>query len=802
MQQTHKTPAFRYTTLCLMLLAAYPQFAFADNGSAASEGGTAELETIRVEGRRAPSVLGRTRQNREQLDREMAQDIRDIVRYDPGISVVEGGRAGSNGFSIRGVDKDRVAITVDGLEQAESRSSTAFQELFGAYGNFNANRNAAELEHMSDVVISKGADSITAGSGALGGAVIYRTKSPRDYVDEDKPYHIGLKTGFLSRSNLWYASGTFAGRLGNFDGLAVITTRQGSETKIHSEGDSAKISQAGTGSGGHNPGYASLNGVARGAPDPQEVEGKGNLFRVGYHFNPNNYLSAVYEETREDRETKELSNLFQIYSPTGDEYRHRNDISFRRRFGVEYENLMTEGPWDKLNLAWDRQKIAMNTFTWDIPGSVSLSTPAAQNFFRHRSLSSDLSQWRLSASKHFDFGNRFSWDLAYGLGMGIRSNENSNLEYLAYAYYPHISTSSINDKEFLVSTRSRSRFVYLNNALRFGNSVKLNLGVRYDHISMKTRESDSLEPKVRAELQRMKIWQRTASFRSPSYSAAVDWNVTPALTLQAKYSTAFRAPTTDEMWFYFPSDFFFVKPNPELRAERSKNFELGVDVHGRWGHLRLSGFRTRYNDFLDFAPRGIENVIPFGATGTKPAVIWQNFNRSRATVSGLELQGRFNLDSVGLPQGSYATLAASYLKGRAEGQPINAIQPFNAVLGLGYQHPEDRWGVNTHISYFARKNPRDTVADAGSTRGPTFPYARHHRAYWLVDLTAHYRFGRHITLRGGIYNLFNRKYYTWDSIRSVREFGTVNRVDNTTHAGISRFQAPGRNFGLVLEAKF
>lgn len=767
-------------------------------GVADGEGST-ELETIRVQGQRRPATLGRTRQNREQLDREMVQDIRDMVRYDPGISVVEGGRAGSNGFAIRGVDKDRVAITVDGLEQGESRSSSAFQELFGAYGNFNTNRNAAELEHMSDVVISKGADSITAGSGALGGAVIYRTKSPRDYVDEEKPYHIGLKTGFMSRSNLWYASGTFAGRLGNFDALAVLTTRQGHETKIHSPaGDVLLHDDRGT---VHNPSHNEYNGVARGIPDPQEIEGKGNLFRVGYHFNPSNYLGVVYEETREDRETKELSNLFQIANPAG-EYRYRNDISYRSRFGLEYENLLTRGPWDKLNLAWDRQKIDMTTFTWDIPSTDSLATPSAQNFFRYRKLSYDLDQLKLSADKHFDFNPSFSWDLSYGLGLGNKENSNKNLEYFSYVYYPHIATSNIEDKEFLVSTRTRNRFAYVNNSFRFGDPIKLNLGIRYDYSKMNTLESDSLAPKVEQELRRVGIWQQAATFKSPSYAAGMDWNVTPGLTLQAKYGTAFRAPTTDEMWFYFPSSLFYVDPNPNLKAERSRNFELGLDAHGNWGHLRLSGFRTRYRDFIDFGPQGVQSRMAFGTTAPIPVVVYQNFNRTRATVRGLELQSRLNLDAVGLPQGSYATLAASYVKGDADGEPINAIQPFNGVLGLGYQQPDDRWGLSTQISYFARKNPNDTVADPGSTRGPTFPFAQHHRAYWLVDLTGHYRFGRHITLRGGVYNLFNRKYYTWDSIRSIREFGTVNRVDNQTHAGISRFQAPGRNFSVVLEAKF
>lgn len=158
------TIKFKPTVMFMVLCSAFSVNAFgAEEGGAEQD---VQLKTIEVKGSRTVKKLGSEKVRRQKLDENLVQDIHDMVRYDPGISVVEGGRAGSNGFAIRGVDKDRVAISVDGLAQAESRSSEAFQELFGAYGNFNTNRNAAELENISEVAILKGADSLTAGSGA------------------------------------------------------------------------------------------------------------------------------------------------------------------------------------------------------------------------------------------------------------------------------------------------------------------------------------------------------------------------------------------------------------------------------------------------------------------------------------------------------------------------------------------------------------------------------------------------------------------------------------------------------------
>ncbi|WEO86243.1 TonB-dependent receptor plug domain-containing protein [Pasteurella multocida] len=39
-----------------------------------------------------------------QLKRQQVQDSRDLVRYETGVTVVEAGRFGSSGYSIRGVD--------------------------------------------------------------------------------------------------------------------------------------------------------------------------------------------------------------------------------------------------------------------------------------------------------------------------------------------------------------------------------------------------------------------------------------------------------------------------------------------------------------------------------------------------------------------------------------------------------------------------------------------------------------------------------------------------------------------------
>src|SRR3546814_4904625 len=58
---------------------------------------------------------------REELDRHLVRDPEGLVRYMPGVEVVsEGNRFGTRGFSIRGLEGNRVRIVVDGVPLADA----------------------------------------------------------------------------------------------------------------------------------------------------------------------------------------------------------------------------------------------------------------------------------------------------------------------------------------------------------------------------------------------------------------------------------------------------------------------------------------------------------------------------------------------------------------------------------------------------------------------------------------------------------------------------------------------------------
>ncbi|HFC8523155.1 TPA: TonB-dependent hemoglobin/transferrin/lactoferrin family receptor [Neisseria subflava] len=775
-----------------------------------------DLNEVKVIGGRKVQKLGEEKIRRKTLDKLLVNDEHDLVRYDPGISVVEGGRSGSNGFAIRGVDKDRVAINVDGLAQAESRSSEAFQELFGAYGNFNANRNTSEPENFSEVTINKGADSLKSGSGALGGAVNYKTKSASDYVSEDKPYHLGIKGGSVGKNSQKFSSITAAGTWLGLDALMVYTRRFGKETKNNSDAADTKITDRDKQSWSPNAGstnYGSL-GIARSKPDPQNWENISTLFKLGYNFNDQNRIGWIYEDSRTDRTTTELSNMWAANwkgEPLGDT-RSRQDISYRKRIGFEYKNQLEKGPWDSLNLRYDRQTIDMSTWTWDLPTDYAKNGINSDVYHMFRNIRQKNIQFGADAEKQIDF-SKSVWAMQYGLGGSKNDNDNSDHSYWVRLYDPKYQTSNNQELTMLVESSSKNRFAYWNNTFQFGGNsqYRLNAGVRYDKSSSKAKDNPNYTPAIRGQIPYLGSERKHSGF---SYGLGLDWKFTPHLNLLAKYSTGFRAPTSDETWLLFPHPDFYLKANPNLKAETAKNFELGLAGSGKAGNFKFSGFQTRYRNFIELTYMGVSsdkpnspNYAPISdGTALVSSPVWQNQNRSSAWVKGLEFNGTWNLDSIGLPQGTHAGVNVSYIKGKAKqtnGQetPINALSPWSAVYNLGYDAPSKRWGINAYLTHTAAKKPSDTVHSSDDLNNP-WPFAKHSKAYTLFDLTGYVNLGKYFTLRAGAYNIGNKKYYTWESLRSIREFGTVNRVDNKTHAGIERFSSPGRSYNFTLEAKF
>ncbi|WP_187329281.1 TonB-dependent receptor plug domain-containing protein [Halomicronema hongdechloris] len=105
------------------------------------------------------------------------QDLQDLVRYEPGVSVRNNRRFGLQDVNIRGLEGNRVLFQLDGIRLPER-----FE-----FGPFNIGRgDYVDFATLQAVEILRGPASTLYGSDALGGVVTYRSLEPRDLLgDED-----------------------------------------------------------------------------------------------------------------------------------------------------------------------------------------------------------------------------------------------------------------------------------------------------------------------------------------------------------------------------------------------------------------------------------------------------------------------------------------------------------------------------------------------------------------------------------------------------------------------------------------
>lgn len=229
-----------------------------------------DVKVVRKIGRKSTEVtgLGKIVKHSKDIDEEQIMGIRDLTRYDPGISVVEQGRGATSGYSIRGVDRNRVGVQVDGLVQAQSYITEGARSNGGAI-------NEIEYENVRSIELSKGSASAEFGSGALGGAVSLRTKEADDIIKEGKDWGVSTKTAYSSKNNQFANTVGLAAKAGKFEGLAQFTHRKGSETKSHkAAGD---LSQTITRAAAHVTPYE-LRGAPWGQSEDSEVRKKYGWF--------------------------------------------------------------------------------------------------------------------------------------------------------------------------------------------------------------------------------------------------------------------------------------------------------------------------------------------------------------------------------------------------------------------------------------------------------------------------------------------------------------------------------------------
>lgn len=650
---------------------------------------------------------------RDAIFESLGFDLRSLLRYEPGVSV-EGNpaRFGLGNVAIRGLEGNRVQMTLDGIRLPESYRVGSFS---------NASRNALGLGLVRRVELVRGPASAVHGSDALAGVLAFTTVEPSDYLRGGMRFGGETFAAFAEADEGAGGGAVIAGASGNVRWLAGFERRDGHEAA--------------------NRGEVGGTGASRTQPNPQDTSAESQLAKGSVLLPGGWTVGATLDRFARSVRTDVLSlnpQSSRTVSLTGD------DRAVRTRASAEAQGFDV-GPFGRLKLTayvqraettQDTDEIRANTTAvcLSAPGTISCEREARFRFVQRESGVIAIGESR-RGPHHVVSGAEFSRIDADERREGRQTNLSTG------AVTNVVGGETLPTRDF-PATRTDRLGVFVQD--RIGTTALSWIpGLRYDRFRIGP-SADEL----------FRVNRPVVGLHEDAWSPRLGlvWRVSDRWTVTGQIATGFRAPPAADLNIglsNLPAGYAVVA-NPDLRPETSRGAEAGI----RFSSIALDAsanlFHTRYNDLIvsraALACPADPHCVP-GATGT-----FQSQNISSARIHGFEARARWRIAPEWSMNAAYANLRGDDL---GKGAPLNSVDPPRLVAGLEWQRADLRLAVHaTRTSKVTRVDPSSGVRFVPP-------------AWTTLDVTARWRIRSAIALDAGVFNALDRKYWLWSEVRGL-----------------------------------
>lgn len=753
----------------------------------------ATLPTVEVTASPEKEAGSSTKLKSEDLEKTAPTGMADVIRYQPLVEApgaVQGSsrgasrydRGGTTGYNVRGVEGNRVGLDIDGIEMPDAVDRSATSGGRSQSGTFGMGRDFIDPDIYSEVEIQSGTSGPRRAAGGIGGSVSFRSKSPEDFVNAQKPSYFGGQLGFVSSNRAWTKGVTAAGmNASGFSGLMTYVRRDGKQTKVHS---SAEVDSYP--SKWHTDALL-LKGVMR-ANAWHRLELAADLYRK--------HDDSTFEAW--DNKGVAVTGLSSQNAKTS-----RNTVALSHRWTPE------RGAVDLL----ESKLFYQDTNMKDVTETVTTAAPTGLPPGFGNAPGTRIEE--LSQNKTKRFGLETTGEKSMGphtLHFGVNvSRENTS--------HPMRSTGDrapMSDPYPDTSALRVGAFVL--DRIRLGSAdhpIVLEPGLRVDRLDTKVRvggyQSDFVSP---TEANTMYGNVPAITIVSPSLSAS--YALRPEFNAYAQWRRGGRAPTASEYFGYWnhprPAPWVALVGNPNIKKETSDAFELGLKGKAAEGvQLGSALFYTKYKNFISYSRFTRANQPEqFVNLRDELNTIYKAENRDQARIYGLEVSARLDHGTwAPAVRGLYSTWALGYSQGKSKSYyagdkwvDLDTVQPAKAIVGVGYDAPNKAWGMNLTGTFVKSKqaeatnrlsysnNPGTELTDSKAELFRVPGFAR-------FDVSGYWRIHKNVRLNFGIYNLADKRYWSYSNTRSLQP-GTSpldrRQLDLSTQ--------PGRTYAVSLSASF
>ncbi|MBT1450592.1 TonB-dependent hemoglobin/transferrin/lactoferrin family receptor [Glaciecola sp. XM2] len=742
----HKCAASAFAVLTL-LSAPVLSKTLEDNAELSME----SIETISVSGTRTSREINEiaasvTRISSEKIDAISATNIRDMLRYEPGISVEGNGRYGLSSFNIRGINGDRVLILLDGVPIADEFS-------FGP--NLSARRDFVDIDLIGSVDIVRGPASTLYGSDAIGGVVAFKSKDPSDLLDTGESFTARAKLGFASESNQYLGNALLAGSVNNWQWLISVSHQQSDEFESFFTNDNQQ-------------------GSERKSADPQDNDGTNGLAKLIYSASDEHRFELTIDGVDQHSTTNLLSESGEVSrgvmttASQGIDSQERARISGQYTYQASNSNAHLQrihalGFYQKTRSAQDTQT-SRNT----------LATQALSTRTRFSEFEQDISGLYLQFDHRFDFfGSHY---LIYGSSYentdSISLREGQTLSETG-TVLPEFSVFPARD--FPPSELTEWSVFIQDEITLLDGSLTLSPGLRYDRFSLNVSNDpifSSANPGVSVE-----------DYKDNQVSAKLGavYRLSDQYSLWYQYAEGFRIPPMDDVNVGFTNfaGGYTSLANPELEAESVVSHELGLRGYSQAFEWSVSAYVNQYDDF-------IESLAVVGFNPETRLLEFQARNIDELEITGFDLQATWFLGEQFDALQNYLIRAShSYQdsEDKSTGLPLDSLLPAQSVVGFSYGDYDSKWRAELAITY----TDRATVTPSTEADIPFFQAPSH----TLVDLIGHYQVNEDVRINLGLFNITDEEYYLASEVRG-----------RTEGENLARFSSAGRNVSMNVVVNF
>jgi len=487
-----------------------------------------------------------------------------------------------------------------------------------------------------------------------------------------------------------------------------------------------------------------------GTPEEQDTAANNLLVKLQYQLNEANRVELTGEFVTSSIDTKFDDDSYTDYSA--------DDQSDRLRIGLKHilkadSTLVDTLTWQVNYLSKEQNSVTERTF-------VSSGNEQTKDYvYKDEGFQADA-----QLEKFFTLGNSEHY-VVYGASVESKDISNTNLEY----------NSTYDDAEiFYVPDASELNYGFFVQDEIVINDFILTPGVRFDSFSTDPGSNfpdDSYDTNLYEDYSDSAVTARPGAL----------YNINAQHNVFAQVSQGFRAPDFQELFYSFSNATHGYEsvPNPDLEAEESISYELGWRVDTDASFTEVAVYYSDYKNFIDYQYTGFVDGL----------YQYQNVNIDKAEIKGIELSNTLDWHKlVGASAGISSRFAAAYTEGEdGDGNAINSINPWNAVLGLNYDAPTGTWGTSLKVSYTAKKSASDVTPSTDFFGAENDMFLTDSST--VVDLTAYYVPIKDLTLRAGLFNLTDEKYYNWSDVNSLEEEDDY-------------YSQAGRNFSVTAKYRF